>query len=209
MKKGRYNAVLLLGPTGSGKTPLGEYLEKNGLKGKKCFHFDFGENLRLAADKPKSFESLSKEDVDIIRNSLENGTLLEDSQFYLAERIFETFVAKNNVAQTGLVILNGFPRHIDQAKKTAELVDVKLVIFLDCDDQVVSERINENSGGDRTFRTDDNAESVAAKCILFRNRTMPLIEHYRKNPETKIVSVKISASSTPKDIALRLKENLL
>jgi hypothetical protein len=39
-------ALLLLGPTGAGKTPLGDWLEAHGLWGRPCHHFDFGANLR-------------------------------------------------------------------------------------------------------------------------------------------------------------------
>ena len=39
-------AVLLLGPTGAGKSPLGDWLEARGLWGRPCHHFDFGANLR-------------------------------------------------------------------------------------------------------------------------------------------------------------------
>ena len=42
-------AVVLLGPTGSGKTPLGEWLEAKGLGGRRCHHFDFGTRLRRVA----------------------------------------------------------------------------------------------------------------------------------------------------------------
>jgi len=42
----RNPAVLLLGPTGAGKTPLGEMIEARGLWGMSCLHFDFGANLR-------------------------------------------------------------------------------------------------------------------------------------------------------------------
>ena len=43
-------AILLLGPTGSGKSPLGDELEANGLNGRRCLHFDFGRRLRRAAE---------------------------------------------------------------------------------------------------------------------------------------------------------------
>ncbi|MCX7427258.1 MAG: hypothetical protein NTW96_16720 [Planctomycetia bacterium] len=42
----RNDAMLLLGPTGSGKTPLGDLLERRGLGGRRCVHFDFGAHLR-------------------------------------------------------------------------------------------------------------------------------------------------------------------
>ncbi len=40
MKK--QEAILFLGPTGSGKTPYGELIEWQGLGGRKCAHFYFG-----------------------------------------------------------------------------------------------------------------------------------------------------------------------
>ena len=43
------HALLLIGPTGSGKTPLGELLERSGLWGRPCRHFDFGERMRRIA----------------------------------------------------------------------------------------------------------------------------------------------------------------
>lgn len=42
-------AIVLMGPTGIGKSPLGELLERRGLQGLRCFHFDFGANLRAIA----------------------------------------------------------------------------------------------------------------------------------------------------------------
>ncbi len=42
----RNAAILLLGPTGTGKTPLGNVLAVRGWRGLPCLHFDFGANLR-------------------------------------------------------------------------------------------------------------------------------------------------------------------
>ena len=61
-------AVLILGSTGSGKTPLGEYIEQNGLNGIKCHHFDFGACLRRISGFGKGFGAwlgiLSALDID-------------------------------------------------------------------------------------------------------------------------------------------------
>lgn len=51
LKRGRTPAVLLLGSTGSGKTPLGDLIERRGLRGVRCLHFDFGVNLRKIVDR--------------------------------------------------------------------------------------------------------------------------------------------------------------
>lgn len=46
MSHKRYAAMVLLGPTGSGKTPLGHVFAARGFLNRRCAHFDFGENLR-------------------------------------------------------------------------------------------------------------------------------------------------------------------
>ncbi len=84
---GRNRAILLIGPTGSGKTPLGELLEGKGLFGSRCFHFDFGKNLREIALKDKPIGSLTRADIDLIRYLVESRALLEDEQFHIAEKI--------------------------------------------------------------------------------------------------------------------------
>jgi adenylate kinase len=45
----RYEGIVLLGPTGSGKTPLGQLMAERGIWGRRCVHFDFGALLRRIA----------------------------------------------------------------------------------------------------------------------------------------------------------------
>ena len=46
----KYKATLILGPTGSGKTPLGNLIEQTHSNNFKYHHFDFGENLRAVSN---------------------------------------------------------------------------------------------------------------------------------------------------------------
>ena len=96
----KYSGILLIGPTGSGKTPFGDFLNSNLLFNQNCFHFDFGANLRRIdrlfknnknAQIKTEFSLLSGKEIDIIISSLKNGTLLEDDQFYIAENILLSF----------------------------------------------------------------------------------------------------------------------
>ena len=111
----KLEAILLLGPTGSGKTPLGEYLEQAPLWNRRCHHFDFGANLRavVAGDEAGSFTA---EEIRILRRVLEEGILLEAEQFPLAARILDAFIARNGVRAADLLVLNGLPRHLEQAR---------------------------------------------------------------------------------------------
>lgn len=173
------SALLLLGPTGSGKTPLGEALERSGIHGKRAVHFDFGACLREAVDRPDAYPLLSRDDIGLLENKLRENALLDDDEFYIAERIVVSFAATRHLEPEEYLILNGLPRHTGQAKAMNLLVRVEEVIYLDCSTDVIRHRILSNAGGDRALRADDSAPEIERKCILFRERTMPLIGYYR------------------------------
>ncbi len=73
MPNHRPPALLLLGPTGLGKTPLGLLLEARGLAGHRCVHFDFGDNLRQAVARYQPDDILSREDIEFLRHVLEEN----------------------------------------------------------------------------------------------------------------------------------------
>jgi adenylate kinase len=200
-------AVLLLGPTGSGKTPLGELLEKDGLSGKKCFHFDFGSQLRGYALNPTDL--LSDVELAVVNNSLLTGTLLTDEQFTIAEKLLGTFVTEHNIGNEGLIILNGLPRHAGQAAALEKMVRMKAVIVLDCDAATVMERIRTDAGGDRGGRIDDTIDAVKWKLEIFAEKTLPLIRFYEERgvPVIRIgIGVCDSAAATRDSLAEKVHQ---
>lgn len=190
-------AILLLGPTGSGKTPLGERLEANGLRGWRCVHFDFGQNLRRIVTDNAGL--LGAEELDVVSNSLETGKLLEDEHFPIARKILLAFLDERNVGQDSLVILNGLPRHVSQANNVDSILNIQAVIYLSCTPEIVFNRIVSNAGGDRAERIDDDIESIKRKLSLFDSRTAPLLEHYRQRG-TEMETIEISTTTTAQDI---------
>ena len=117
----KFNSILLLGATGTGKTPLGNFIEKNGLLGKKCFHFDFGESLRESVFRTKA-TLLDDHEMQYLTNVLEKGLLLEDKDFPIAEKILRSFIQQKQVTHDDILILNGLPRHKGQAESLDNMV---------------------------------------------------------------------------------------
>lgn len=197
----RARAILLIGPTGSGKTPLGELLQRSGLGKVRCEHFDFGAELRgLAAEGPGG--ELTEADAQTARNVLASGALLTDEQFPIAERLLKRFLAQRDVGPGELLVLNGLPRHAGQARDLEGLLDVRMVVELACGPEVVAERIAANTGGDRAGRTDDDPAAVRRRHETYRQRTAPLIEHYRRCG-AEVVTIPVDASTSADEMLRR------
>jgi len=175
----RHQAVLIVGPTGSGKTPLGRLLEEHGLWGRPCRHFDFGSQLRRAAENGGADAGLTADELDVVRDVLDRAALLENEHFHIAAKILRSFIAAEP-SGAGMVVLNGLPRHIGQARDIDAIVDIVLVVYLSCPHHIGMARIQTDAGGDRYDRIDDRAESVIRKQQRFQRRTAPLIDRYRK-----------------------------
>jgi adenylate kinase family enzyme len=217
-------ALLLLGPTGSGKTPLGRLIESRGLWGQAWWHFDFGENLRQAVARDRPDGILSADDLAFLRDVLATGRLLEDEHFPIARRLLQSFLAQRSTAerpdadQAGAgqggraergraeperaepgVVLNGLPRHVGQAERVEALLDVRAVIALECDATTVLARLARDTGGDRGGRPDDRPEDVRRKLAIFNKRTSPLLGHYAARG-VPIIGVRVGSDTSPEAV---------
>ncbi len=198
-KKHRPEAILLLGPTGSGKSPLGEALEKHGFDGLRCVHLDFGANLREVAALKRRPLGFTAQDRNVIRDSLRTGALLENENFPIAEKVMERFRRKCRMKKDDLLVLNGLPRHEGQAADLERTVHVTLVVYLNASPAVTRERIRRNVDSDRSGRVDDSAEEVRRKYAIFRKRTKPLLDFYASR-DARIRSIPIGVNSTAADM---------
>ena len=195
----RNRAVVLVGPTGSGKTPLGDLIAERGLWHTACVHFDFGANLRFLVEQDQPDEIVSRDDLRFLRRVLRSGALLENEHFPLAERILRSFLSRSGADRRTMVVMNGLPRHVGQAEAVDAIVDVVAVVHLRCSGEVILERLGTNIGGDRAGRVDDDLESVRRKLALFSERTVPLLDHYRTSG-TGIETIDVTATMTPAQI---------
>jgi mutator protein MutT len=197
MKKYTYpvDAVLLVGPTGVGKSPLGDSLAHHGLFGRMCHHLDFGAELRLAISNNEQSVNYSYDELNFIHGVLERGLLLENEHFPLAQKIISLFLDRRGFSQKDLLVLNGIPRHVGQARDIEKIGTIHALIVLDCTTEDVYCRIRDNIGGDRTDRADDNRDLIEKKLNIFCERTTPLVEHYQSRG-SRIFRVCISGDMT-------------
>ena len=192
------NALLLLGPTGAGKSPLGDYLAAHGLAGRSCHHFDFGAELRAIASGGASACAYHKDEITFVHGVLEEGLLLENEQFRLAEKIIRLFLGRAGFADGHILVLNGLPRHVGQAADIARIADVHVVVLLECSADDVLCRIDDNIGGDRNERVDDERGLVEKKLDIFHERTAPLVGYYEKKG-CRIYRLSVSGTMTPEE----------
>jgi adenylate kinase len=177
-------SLLIIGPTGSGKTPLGERSASSGLWNRRCLHFDFGAHLRKAGSNRSARMGLTENEYEVINRVLSEGFLLYGSEFSIAEKILTSFINTNDaVDKDTVLILNGLPRHIGQAEAVNRLVDIRAVLELRCPASVVSARIRKNTGGDRIGRNDDTNADIENKLEVYVKRTKPLVEYYLRKGE--------------------------
>jgi len=194
----RTNAVLLVGPTASGKSPLGDLIARKGIHGIRCHHFDFGEELRRLAS-GKAGGEFTRDDVRFVRAVIEEGILLEDEHFPLASKIIDSFISRRTEVPGDLIVLNGFPRHRGQAEQMKDIIQVRAVFVLECGEETILGRIRDNTGGDRTGREDDHKDLVMKKITIYRERTFPLVSFYR-DQGADIISLCIGAEARTSDI---------
>jgi adenylate kinase len=188
-------SLLLIGPTGAGKTPLGNLMEERGFNGGRCFHFDFGHQLRTFASRETLPEGFTEREIAFIRGVLQEGLLLENEHFYIAEKILLLFLEQCSFGGSDTLLLNGLPRHVDQARDVDRIAGVQGLILLECSPEDVHRRITANTGQDRAGRVDDDIALVGKKLEIFRKRTSPLVEHYTK-AGGRVLRIKVGSSST-------------
>ncbi|GBG31774.1 Adenylate kinase [Hondaea fermentalgiana] len=84
-------------------------------------------------------------------------------------------------------LIDGFPRNQDNLegwiRETSGRSDIEVlgVLFFDCPEQIITERILER--GKSSGRSDDNAVAIKKRLATFRNETMPIVEYFEKREQ--------------------------
>jgi adenylate kinase len=211
--------IVLLGAPGSGKGTQAKKL----MVDKNIPHISTGDMLREAVAAGTRFGQQAKGIIDA-------GNLVSDD---IVLGIISERLARAD-AQDGF-ILDGFPRTEQQALDLTELLDqlgtpLDAAVLMDVDFDILMKRLTgrrtcsvtgkllnvyfssreeldecANAGGELVHREDDNEETISNRLDVYRTRTEPLVEFYRKRDQLKTVD----ADGSIDDVYTRLVETLL
>jgi len=105
-------------------------------------------------------------------------------------------------------LVDGFPRDMDNLRcwqknmtdRFSFYADVQFLLFLDCPEQVMTERLLER--GKTSGRNDDNEESIKKRLITYVESTKPIIEEFRAKGKVRAVDSNRSPDAVFSDVAL-------
>ncbi|KKP03547.1 uridylate kinase [Trichoderma harzianum] len=162
--------VFVLGAPGAGKGTLTKRLaRKYGFK-----HLSIGDLLRQIVASPNADDTV----VEYVRR----GELLT------TEMLFP--ILKPHVDAGGVTILDGFPRHLDQAKEfEQQFQHPTVVLFFDCPKENAEARVLQRKQG----REGDNAETFRKRYAEFQELNPSLLAYYEQ--AGKLITIDTSGYS--------------
>jgi adenylate kinase len=183
--------ILLLGPQGSGKGTQAERISRTyGIP-----HIATGDMLRAAM---AAGTELGRK----VKPIYDAGELVPDE--LMIDLIRERLSQPD--AEEGFV-LDGFPRTLEQAEALDDMLlelgsPLDVVFDLQIDEPTTVQRLLDRAR--KEGRSDDTPEAIAKRLELFRDATLPVIEHYRA--QGKVVGV--HAGGTVNEVFNEIQEAL-
>jgi len=200
--------LIIIGPPGSGKGSQAELLEnKLNLK-----HIPLGEILR---DEIRKNTTIGKK-----VKRISKGSLAPD---YVVDKLVKKIIkGKNNF------ILDGYPRHLAQAKYLDKITRIDKVFLLDTPSNLIIKRLSNrrvckcgetynlltkkpkkdstcDKDGKKLYQRDDDTPKIIKKRIkLYKKQTIPVINYYKK----KKLLIKIDSSKSLKQVFNEIKNKL-
>lgn len=168
-------------------------------KGTNCARIkdQFGYEHLSAGDLLRAERESGSELADMINTYIKEGKIVP------AEVTVGLLRKAMDSSNTDKFLVDGFPRDLMNLecwnKEMDSVADVLFLLFLDCPNEVVVERLLER--GKTSGRTDDNAESIQKRLVTYDNQTRPIIEHFRSLDKVRQVDSNRSEAEVFADVA--------
>ncbi|KAH8102827.1 UMP-CMP kinase [Cristinia sonorae] len=171
----KITVLFVLGGPGAGKgTQCANLVKDFGF----C-HLSAGDLLRAEQNRPGSTYG------EMIRTYIKEGQIVPmEVTVKLLENAMKDALAEGREGEgwadgRGRFLIDGFPRKMDQAVMFDEQVcPSSMVLFFTTTEDEMLKRLLER--GKTSGREDDNEESIKKRFHVYKEQTMPVIEHYNK-----------------------------
>jgi adenylate kinase len=202
--------AIIFGPPGSGK---GTYASR--------LHDKLGADVIAMGD---IFREIMKENTPLgkkVKGFVEKGQLVPDD---IVTEVLKQRLGK--VSSDKGFILDGFPRTIEQAKALDSIVKIDVIVQLTVPDWIIIERLStrricnscgevynvrylkpkaegqcDKCGGQLYQRSDDNAEVIKDRILVYERQTQPILRHYAQK-KTPLIEFKCERLDTPPETAV-------
>lgn len=167
----KYRAVLLFGAPGSGKGTQGKILGTI----PHYYHFSCGEvfrNVRSDSEIGKIFLKYSSK-----------GQLVPDEHtIRLWRKTIEGAEAVGRFnREVDIMVLDGIPRNLSQARMLSDVIDVKAMFYLSCPDiNKLVERIQRRALSENRL-DDTNIDVIRQRLDTYDRETKPVLDFYGKD----------------------------
>jgi adenylate kinase len=172
----KYQTILLLGAPGSGKGTQGKIV--GAIPG--FFHSASGDIFRTL--------DLQSELGRLFWEYAGKGKLVPDE---VTVRVWKQYIKGMEMInqfhpETEIVVLDGIPRNVNQAKILEETIDVLKVIHLDCADMnKMVERLRRRALKENRF-DDASDEVIQRRLAVYNAETKPLLDYYAKEKVVRL-----------------------
>ncbi len=183
----KYKTILLLGAPGTGKGTQGQMLGK--LPG--VVHVAMGDIFR-------SLDKTSELGKVFVEYSTKGLLVPDEFVVKLWKSHMEKMIADGNFNPSAdLLILDGLPRNVNQAKEIEPIVDVMQIIVLRCEHGIndIVQRMKDRAL--KQGRADDaNEATIRRRFEVYEAETAPVLAHYPAK-----LRVDVDALQTPLEVA--------
>mmetsp|Transcript_36858 Transcript_36858/g.86227 ORF Transcript_36858/g.86227 Transcript_36858/m.86227 type:complete len:503 (+) Transcript_36858:104-1612(+) len=200
-KLSKPQVVFVLGGPGSGKgTQCAKLVAMY-----DTVHLSAGDLLR------EEKASASKE-ADLINACIQDGKIVpvEITCRLIEKAMLVNLPPRDSSAPPTVFLIDGFPRNLDNlqgwTKVLRERVDVRFVLFFNCSEPVMRERLLER--GKTSGRTDDNVASIKKRFVTFEQETMPVVRDFKERGLVRSVDAHKDVESVFVDVQTIFEEFL-